>query len=174
MKTQITERSCGTLPYTVKNGIIHYLLIKSKSNGNCGFPKGHIEAGESEIETAVRETWEETSIRVNVNDSFRYEISYEMSNGNLKTVVYFPARFEDESPCRNKDFEDFDYLILSFDKAYESLTFGNTKQMLKEANEFLKSALFKPFPAEKTNNSTVLNNAGGETHPLQMNIKDNN
>ena len=173
MKTQITERSCGTLPYTVKNGIIHYLLIKSKSNGDCGFPKGHIEAGESEIETALRETWEETSLRVNLNSGFRYEISYQMSNGNQKDVVYFLGRFKDESPRRNKDFEDFDYLVLPFDKAYEALTFDNTKQMLKEANEFLKSALFKPFSAEKTNNSTVLNNAG-ETHPLQTNIKDNN
>jgi 8-oxo-dGTP pyrophosphatase MutT (NUDIX family) len=146
MKDQGTERSCGTLPYTVKNGVIHYLLIKSKSNGDCGFPKGHIEAGESETETAVRETWEETSLRVDADGRFRYEISYRMSNGNLKTVVYFPARFCDEEPRRNNDFEDFDYLVLPFDKAYEALTFENTKQMLKSANEFLKSSVLKPSP----------------------------
>ncbi len=146
MKTQVEERSCGTLPYTIKNGVIHYLLIRSKSTGDCGFPKGHIEVGESEIETAVRETWEETSIRVNVNGSVRYEISYQMGNGNLKTVVYFPAHFCDEEPRRNNDFEDFDYLILPFDKAYEALTFENTKQMLKATNEFLKSSTLKPSP----------------------------
>jgi 8-oxo-dGTP pyrophosphatase MutT (NUDIX family) len=141
MKAQVTERSCGTMPYTLKNGVIHYLLIKSKSNGDCGFPKGHIEAGESETETAVRETWEETSLRMDADGRFRYEISYRMSNGNLKTVVYFPARSCDEEPRRNNDFEDFDYLVLPFDKAYEALTFENTKQMLKSANEFLKSSI---------------------------------
>ena len=149
MKAQVIERSCGTLPYTVKNGIVHYLLIRSKSNRDCGFPKGHIEAGESEIETAVRETWEETSIRVNVNGSFRYEISYQMGNGNQKDVVYFLASFCDEMPRRNNDFEDFDYLVLPFDKAYEKLTFENTKQMLKAANEFLTSAVFQPSPVGK-------------------------
>ena len=140
MKAQVIERSCGTLPYTIKDGVIHYLLIRSKSTGECGFPKGHIEEGESETETAIRETWEETSLRVDTDSSFRHEISYRMSNGNLKTVVYFLARFGDEKPHRNNDFEDFDYLILPFDKAYEKLTFENTKQMLRSANEFLKSS----------------------------------
>ena len=122
-------------------GEIRYLLIKNKRSANWGFPKGHIEEGESELETAVRETWEETSLRVDVDSNFRHEISYRMSNGNLKTVVYFPARFCDEEPRRNNDFEDFDYLLLPFDKAYEALTFENTKQMLKSANEFLKSSI---------------------------------
>lgn len=147
METQITERSCGTVPYTVKNGVIHYLLIKSRVNGECGFPKGHIEAGESETETAVRETWEETSLRVEADSRFRYELSYRMSNGNLKTVVYFPVRFCKEEPKRNNNFEDFDYLILPFDKAYEALTFESTKQMLRDANIFLTSAILKPSPA---------------------------
>ena len=135
------EKSCGTLPYTVKNGIIHYLLIKSKSSNNCSFPKGHVESGESEIETAVRETWEETSVRVKVDGSFRYEISYPMSNGNQKDVVYFLASFCDETPSRNSYFEDFDYLILPFDKAYDELSFENTRQMLKAANDFLTNAI---------------------------------
>lgn len=135
------EKSCGTLPYTVKNGIIHYLLIKSKSSNNCSFPKGHVESGESEIETAVRETWEETSVRVKVDGSFRYEISYSMSNGNQKDVVYFLASFCGETPSRNSYFEDFDYLILPFDKAYDELSFENTRQMLKAANDFLTNAI---------------------------------
>ena len=130
------EKSCGTIPYTIKDGIVYYLLIKS-CGGICGFPKGHIEEGESETETALRETFEETSVKVNINDRFRYEMSYRMDNGNQKTVAYFLADFKDQSPKRNGDFEDFDYLILPFDQAYQALTFENTKQMLKAANDFL-------------------------------------
>ena len=35
------EKSCGTIPYTINNGTIHYLLVKAKDDGYCGFPKGH-------------------------------------------------------------------------------------------------------------------------------------
>ena len=131
------EKSCGTIPYIIKDGIVYYLLVKSKSGGACGFPKGHVESGEGETETALRETLEETSVKVNINDKFRYEMSYQMGNGKQKTVVYFLASFQDQQPKRNGDFEDFDYLMLPFEKAYQALTFENTKQMLKAANDFV-------------------------------------
>jgi ADP-ribose pyrophosphatase YjhB (NUDIX family) len=56
------EKSCGTVLYTVKDNVIHYLLIRA-TDTYCGLPKGHVEAGETEHETALRETREETSIR---------------------------------------------------------------------------------------------------------------
>jgi 8-oxo-dGTP pyrophosphatase MutT (NUDIX family) len=133
----MTERSCGTIPYTVRGGKLFYLLVKAKDDGPCGFPKGHVEDGESEIETALRETLEATSLRPIISDSFRYEISYDLKNGNQKTVVYFLADFGDQTPARNGDFEDFEYLILPFSEAYDALTFDNTKQMLKAADERL-------------------------------------
>ena len=40
------EKSCGTVLYTVKDNVIHYLLIKA-TDTYCGFPKGHVEAGET-------------------------------------------------------------------------------------------------------------------------------
>ena len=137
------EKSCGTIPYTIINETVYYLLIKAKDNGYCGFPKGHVEMNESEEETAFRETWEETSINVQINNEFRYEISYQMDNGNLKTVVYFLANFQKQTPKRNKDFEDFEYLLLTFDNALQKLSFENTRQMLKAANNFLADAASK-------------------------------
>ena len=99
------EKSCGTIPYTINNGTVYYLLVKAKDDGYCGFPKGHVEANESEEETAFRETLEETSVNVQINNIFRYEISYQMDKGNTKTVVYFLANFQNQTPKRNKDFE---------------------------------------------------------------------
>jgi len=140
------EKSCGTIPYTVRDGTVYYLLIKS-NDGNCGFPKGHIEANESEEETALRETLEETSIQVQINDRFRYEISYQMKNGNTKTVVYFLANFQSQIPKRNAYFEEFEYIILTFDNALQELTFENARQMLKSANEFLAHEADSPSPS---------------------------
>ena len=134
------EKSCGTIPYTINNKTVYYLLVKAKDDGYCGFPKGHVERNESEKETAIRETLEETSVNVQINSNFRYEISYQMDNGNTKTVVYFLANFQNQMPKRNKDFEDFEYLLLPFDSALQELTFENTKQMLKSANDILTNA----------------------------------
>ena len=131
------EKSCGTIPYTMINGVIHYLLVRAKDDGYCGFPKGHVEAGEIEEETALRETMEETSISVTINRDFRYETSYRMPNGNDKIVVYFLANFQNQQPKRNGEFEDFEYLLLPFDMACRELTFDNAKAMLKAADQYL-------------------------------------
>ena len=40
------------------------MLIKNKRSANWGFPKGHIEGIESELETALREISEETGLTV--------------------------------------------------------------------------------------------------------------
>ena len=133
------EKSCGTIPYTVKDGTIYYLLVKALDDGYCGFPKGHVQTNETEIETAIRETLEETSVSVNIISDIHYDIFYQMDNGNQKTVVYFLAEFKDQVPKRNNDFEDFDYFILPFDEAHQYLTFENTRQLLKMANDFLTS-----------------------------------
>lgn len=130
------ERSCGTIPYTVKNGVIYYLIIKAR-NGSYGFPKGHIEAGENEEQTALRETLEETSLTPTLTHGFQYEMTYKMDNGNNKHVKFFLADFKSQMPKHNSGFENFDYFILPFEKAYKRLSFENTKEMLVAANSFL-------------------------------------
>ena len=136
------EKSCGTIPYTAKDKTIYYLLVKAKGNGYCGFPKGHVERDESEIETALRETFEETSVRVEVNKDFRRETVYKIRNGVEKTVVYYLASFRDQIPARNYNFEDFEYMLLPFEQADRELTFDSAKQILKDANDFLKEGNF--------------------------------
>ena len=133
------EKSCGTVPYTKRNGEIFYLLIRSPGGRNCGFPKGHVEHGESEEETALRETLEETSLKPCIHTGFRHEISYVLSNGVHKTVVYFAADFGDQMPTHSEGFEDFEYLILPFAEACAALTFENTREMLRKADKFIAS-----------------------------------
>ena len=52
------EKSCGFVVYKKIDNINYYLLIKSL-NGDVGFPKGHMELGETEIQTAIRELKDE-------------------------------------------------------------------------------------------------------------------
>ena len=55
------EHSSGAVLYTEEQGEIRYILVQER-NGNWGFPKGHIEAGESRRQTALREIREETGL----------------------------------------------------------------------------------------------------------------
>lgn len=135
------EKSCGTVLFTKKDGVIHYLLIKSTNmsgRSTVGFPKGHVEAGESEAETALRETWEETSIKGEIIPGFRRETEYRIHGGRRKRVVYFVASYNGEEPARNGDFESFEYLSLPFEEAHEVLSFGNMKRILTSANAFIR------------------------------------
>ncbi len=133
----IFEKSCGTVLYTKRDGIVHYLLIESCGGKNCGFPKGHMEKGENEMETALRETWEETSIRAKIVDGFKREITYAMENGKIKSVVYFLANYEGQVPEHNSGYEHNEYCLLPFYEAHSRLTYDNMKKLLKEADEFL-------------------------------------
>lgn len=132
------EKSCGTVLYTVRENMIYYVLLKAR-DGYCGFPKGHVEAGENEHETALRETWEETSIRAEIVGDFRRETVYKMRNGNEKTVVYFLARYSDQIPAHNPGFEIRDHLVLPLEEACTALTFENTKEILRDAEKYIRS-----------------------------------
>ncbi|MBQ2716501.1 MAG: NUDIX domain-containing protein, partial [Clostridia bacterium] len=138
------EKSCGTVLYTVKDNAIHYLLIKA-TDTYCGFPKGHVEAGETEHETALRETWEETSIRAEIVGDFRREVTYRMKNGNEKTVVYFLAHYSDQTPAHNPGFEIRHFLSLPLDSACRALTFENTREILRDAEEYIKENALCPI-----------------------------
>lgn len=134
------EKSCGTVPYTIEDGVIKYLLIRTRSGRSCSFPKGHVETGETECETALRETFEETSVKVEIEDGFRYVTSYRLDNGNLKTVVYFLASFKDQMPRRNEGYEDYEHLLLPYEEAMKALTFKSAREMLRKANAILTSS----------------------------------
>ena len=57
------HRSAGIIPYIVENDELKFLLLKS--NVGWGFPKGHLEKGETGIAAAKRETKEETGLNIN-------------------------------------------------------------------------------------------------------------
>ena len=63
-----TEKSCGCI--ILKNNEV--LLIGARNDeGNLfwSFPKGHQENGETDVETAIRETKEETGLDVKIIDT---------------------------------------------------------------------------------------------------------
>lgn len=85
LKNKKYEKSCGVIVVNDNNQI---LLVKHNL-GHYGFPKGHMEKGESEIETAIREVKEETNIDVSIYEDKRYIINYDTNYNTNKDVIYF-------------------------------------------------------------------------------------
>lgn len=56
-----SEQSAGIIPIRIVESEIRYFLIQHLA-GHWGFPKGHHEEGESDLEAAVREFKEETGL----------------------------------------------------------------------------------------------------------------
>ena len=93
--TCLYESSCGAIVYRIINGETRFLLIKNKRSANWGFPKGHIERGENEKETAYREVLEEAGIRIRFLPDFRFRSEYSIQGRIEKQVVIFLATTDD-------------------------------------------------------------------------------
>jgi bis(5'-nucleosidyl)-tetraphosphatase len=134
----INEKVCGAVVYTKIGNEIYYLIIKNES-GHTGFPKGHVEDGETELQTAQREILEETSLTPNIDISFREEYDY-IFNGNNKNAVYFIAEFNN-TEIKTQESEIFDHWLVPFEHAYELLNFKEDRAILKKADVYLKKEI---------------------------------
>ena len=121
--------------FTRVGGNVKYLIIRNRA-GIYGFPKGHVEAGETERQTASREILEETALAVDFIDGFRIEDRYKLKDGTDKTVVYFLASF-DGTGFSKQDSEIASIELLSFDQACDRFQFARTRRILVKANDFL-------------------------------------
>lgn len=120
------EKSCGAVIF--KDNQI--LLIKSVK-GHWSFPKGHMEKDETEVETAHREILEETSLKVNLNESKKVVINYSPFPGVTKDVVYFYATYL--SGDMNRQIEEVDDIgWFNIEDAFKLITFDNERNVLSE------------------------------------------
>ncbi len=134
------ERSAGAIVIHATGDHIEYLILHYPA-GHWDFPKGNVEPGESEIDTAKREIREETGLtELRFIEGFMKTIQYYYKkNGYLikKTVTFYLA----ESATRDVrlSFEHQGYLWLTIDEALSRVTYQNAKSILREAHKYLTS-----------------------------------
>lgn len=121
----------GGIAYRIdaRKGRVSVLLVSSKKEpGNWIFPKGHVEAGETAREAALRETEEEAGVTGELlGPAGTQEFDW---RGKPFRVRYFLIRATgetDETDGRKK-------VWLPFDDAVKKLTYPETKQMLRDAH----------------------------------------
>lgn len=130
------EHSCGAVVFRRINEEHRFLLIKNRRSNHWGFPKGHMEKGETREETAIREVLEETGIHINIIDGFCRDSQYKIGSRIEKRVEVFLASTEDTQTIIQKE-EIEDYIWLRYPEALDMLKFENDKDILASVRDFM-------------------------------------
>ena len=131
------EKSCGAVVFTRESGEIRYVLVEQRS-GQYSFPKGHVEAGETEEQTALREIREETGLRPVILPGFLDGETYEIRKkpGTIKDVVYFLAEYADQDFTPSET-DAVAVRSFSFEEALDKLPTKSRRDVLRHADAFL-------------------------------------
>jgi 8-oxo-dGTP pyrophosphatase MutT (NUDIX family) len=130
--------SAGGVVHRAEDGRVEIVLVHRRQPPLWALPKGTPDSGETLAETAIRETGEETGLRVEIEEPIR-AISYFFVHGRTrfhKTVHFFlmrpiGGRLEDH------DHEFDEVRWLQVDEALRLMTHATERQVVEHAAEIL-------------------------------------
>lgn len=133
-----SEKSCGAVIFKA-NGKRKFLLLHYEG-GHWDFVKGHVERNESERQTVLRETREETGLtELTFLEGYREPINYYYKRAGEtvnKEVVFYLLESKTDSIRLSR--EHVGFVWMSYDIARERLTYKNAKETLRKAHEYLE------------------------------------
>ena len=114
-------------------------MIRHKLGGHRSFPKGHMEPGETEYMTAVREVYEETAVQIRIDSNkFRETVHYNPMPGVTKEVVYFLTHTQQKHiKAREGEIAQVEWVPL--EQVEQSLTHENDKVVFRSAMKTLQA-----------------------------------
>ena len=132
------ETSCGVVLVNLGS-----ILLLQYPQGHWDLPKGHVEKDDdNNYQTAKRELKEETGIsELSFIENFEYRTEYQFKHKGKrksKQVYWYIATTEEISINLSK--EHHNYVWLDWELAVEQATHTETKELIKTAYEFMKSA----------------------------------
>lgn len=136
------EKACGAIIFTNEGNVRKYLILRGVGayQSDYGFPKGHVEEGETERETALREVKEETGLDIVLYDDFRtvdeHALAREGRPNDKKTNVYFLAEYHDQELVAQKS-EVSEIVLMDYQEAMRCIQYEESRRELTEAEEYL-------------------------------------
>ena len=131
--------SAGIVVYKMHDNKPLYLVMHYAS-GHWDFSKGHLEAGESSREAAIRELMEEAGITATIDPDFQASIQYIVQDYrsnqlSLKTVYFFTGIADSTLVVLSNEHQAFEWL--SYDDARKKLTYDNAREILDKVNAYI-------------------------------------
>lgn len=143
-----------------QDGIKYLLLYKRGQYWN--FPKGHFELGENSLDTALRETNEETGIDKNdmrIIPEFRAYEKFYFDRGNERifdtVILYLAETRESKVSISPREHGGFAWFLYHDALKVIGKQYAGTKRVLKQANDFIRErqrrhqARLHPVPAHQ-------------------------
>jgi len=139
----IKRFSAGGVVYKEENGGRLWLLIQPRDTDRWQLPKGQIEKRESSQTAALREIKEETGIDGEIIDKIDKISWWFVQEGEkiFKTTVFYLVKARKEAGRFDKK-EVAQISWLSYNQAYQRLTFKSEKEILQKGREILQNRLF--------------------------------
>lgn len=135
----VREKSCGIVVFYEKEGIREYLILHYPS-GHWDLAKGHVEEGETEMETAIRELEEETGITdIDFVSEYKETIRYSYRRAGqmyTKDVIYFLARTNTKEVRLSHEHQG--YVWLPYEQALSKVTFDNARELIEKAESSMR------------------------------------
>jgi bis(5'-nucleosidyl)-tetraphosphatase len=144
---RVSQIAAGIVLFHVVDGVRRYLLVRSALTRRpiWEFPKGGVEAGETDEIAAERELQEEAGVRAGdyrVLDGFREEERYVFTQGKgearvliVKRVVYFLAESHTDAVTISHEAEAFRWA--PYEEAHRLLRFPGKRAVLERAEALL-------------------------------------
>jgi|SRR3989344_656926 len=135
----ITEEKSYGIVVVLRDSEDMFLLLQHIA-GHWGFPKGHKDGNETIKETALRELKEESGIvDCEIIDSpmISEEYTYEYNKNTHHKIVQYLVGFVKNKNISIQKGEIADYKWAKYDEALEILTYGNNKEVLRKAQEYI-------------------------------------
>ena len=136
------EVSAGGIVYRRTGVEVPRFLLIRDSYDNWGFPKGHLEDGESPADAARRETGEETGLdRLTLQGPIRViDWHFRFRGRHIhKYCQFFLFESPDGDPRPQADEGITDCQWRSLDDALETLSYDNARGVLKRAGEMVRT-----------------------------------
>ena len=132
----IYHRSCGVIPYRWKDGNLQVLVLKQRGFAayRWSFPKGHMEAGETELDTARRELREECGLTADLRPDFRQTMHYIINGWMDKDLVLFLGEAQGDPKLQPEEIETSRWVSL---RQARTLLHPDYHPSLKRAEELL-------------------------------------
>jgi 8-oxo-dGTP pyrophosphatase MutT (NUDIX family) len=139
---KIKDYSFGIIPiYRKEKEEYRFLMIEGVKGKAWGFPKGHKEGEEEEIETVTRELFEETGIsEIQLIENLKYTENYDTFRKGIpvnKTVVFYAGFVKDDNVTVQQE-EISNYKWATYEEALNIFFHENPKRILTELINDLK------------------------------------
>jgi len=130
------EKSCGCIVFNDEKSV----LLAKMNAGHWSFPKGHMEGTETEQETALRETLEETNVECQILDGFRETNTYSPFPGVIKDVIFFVAK-QKKSFLKKQESEIAEIGFFSSESAKRMITYKEDLKIFDDALGFIEGKI---------------------------------